>query len=230
MFGLDACALGSDDAWLDRSTGELLDVTSFNVAPTQTVITCRSDDSGQRHLIPMRWGLIPSWSKDDKSAARMINARAETVAQRPAFRSALKRRRCLIPASGFFEWKREGKLKLPYYFSLRSGEPFAFAGLWEVWRRPDTTEAIRSCTILTTAANALVNTVHPRMPVILRPESFDAWLDLDAKAGSAVDTLTAPLAADEMQAYPVSTLVNTARNNEPRCIKPLGHPVQPEPD
>lgn len=233
IFGVEAGASGSDSAWLDAATGELSDITSFNVAPTQMVMTCRSDDHGQRNLLPMRWGLVPSWSKDDKSAARMINARSETVSQRPAFRSALERRRCLVPASGFFEWKREGKHRLPYYFSLRTGEPFAFAGLWEVWRRPDRDDPLISCTILTTEANSLVGPVHGRMPVILQPDSFEAWLDVKAQPPSAILPLTRPLAAREMQAYPVSTLVNNARNNEPRCIEPLADPVRdlttPEP-
>ena len=146
----------------------------YNIAPTQNVIAV--SDDGKRTIKQMRWGLIPSWAKDSAIGNRMINARAETLAEKPAFRSALKKRRCIIPADGFFEWKKLGKLKQPFRIVLKNREPFGFAGLWEHWKSPDG-EEILSCTIITTEANELLKAVHERMPVILDREAEAVWLD-----------------------------------------------------
>ena len=215
-------------ALADPVTGELLDFNSFNIAPTRRVVICRHDPAGRPELRFMRWGLIPHWSKDTKSAARMINARAETAAEKPSFRTPLRKQRCIIPASGFYEWKRDGQRKQPYFFRGTDDTPLAFAGLWERWRDPSGTP-IHTCTILTTAANATVAQVHHRMPVVLSPESFDAWLDAPRTPVDAVSSLMAPCLDRSLHAYPVSTLVNNARNDEPRCIEPLGDLLSTQP-
>src|SRR5262245_49539638 len=147
----------------------------YNVAPTQMVACVRQKDTA-RELVRLRWGLIPNWAKDPKIAYSLINARSETAATKPSFRSAMKRRRCLIAADGFFEWKKVGKAKMPVHFHLKGGEPFAFAGLWEYWK-PANGDAIESCTIMTTEANELVKPYHDRMPVILPTVHYDHWLD-----------------------------------------------------
>jgi putative SOS response-associated peptidase YedK len=146
----------------------------YNVAPTQPVAAVRADADGRRSLATLRWGLIAPWAKDAKHAA--INARAETAADKPTFRHAFRKRRCLIPADAFYEWQKVGRHKQPYLFKLRDGEPFAFAGIWEAWNGPDG-EALESCAILTTEANELVRSVHERMPVILDPRHYAEWLD-----------------------------------------------------
>jgi putative SOS response-associated peptidase YedK len=183
----------------------------FNVAPTQDIPVVRYTDDG-RELTLMRWGLIPSWSKDPKSGPLLINARSETAAEKPAFRSAFKTRRCLIPADGFYEWKKAGNKKQPYYFRLTDGQPFAFAGLWEKW------QVIESCTILTTEANELAAQMHDRMPVILSPNDYAEWLDPLAKEPGKLLT---PFPASEMSAIPVNPIVNNARNEGPACIEPM---------
>ena len=154
----------------------------YNIAPTQTVAAVRRlEAGGPRQLALLHWGLIPSWAKDAKLAASTINARGETLAEKPAFRTAFARRRCLVLADGYFEWKAEGKKKLPLLFQLKSGQPFAFAGLWERWRgpagTPEDAPPLESCTIVTTSANSLSANVHDRMPVILDPADYDLWLD-----------------------------------------------------
>lgn len=191
---------------------------SFNVAPTQSVLVIGSRQ-GERAAAMHRWGLIPSWAKDPSIGSRLINARSETVAERPAYRGAFRRRRCLIPADGLYEWKRVGKTKQPYRFTLRDASPFAFAGLWEEWRSPDNTP-IRSCTILTTEPNELIEPVHNRMPVILSPTEYDTWLDPHTEI-EELQSLLAPYPAEDMDAYPVSTLVNSPRNDDPSLIEPV---------
>ena len=186
----------------------------YNIAPTQPVAVVRAQDGG-RQLSLMHWGLIPSWSRDPSAGARMINARAETVASRPAFRSAFRRQRCLIPADGFYEWKKVGAQKQPYYFSFRSGEPFAFAGLWEHWGHDGS--AIDSCTIITTEPNELAAQVHDRMPVIIGREDYDRWLDPENHSTSELQALLVPCPADEMAMRPVSRRVNSPRNEGPEC-------------
>jgi putative SOS response-associated peptidase YedK len=191
------------------------DKPRFNIAPTQSILAVRKGDSG-RVPARLRWGLIPSWAKDMKMAASMINARAETVAEKPAYRAAFKRRRCLIPANGFYEWQKDGKLKIPYLISLRSSELFAFAGLWEKWHAPDG-NIIESCTVLTTSANELMATIHDRMPVILPPSVYDVWLSPEVEDTEALTELLAQYPADDMQAVRVSDVVNNARNEvDPR--------------
>jgi putative SOS response-associated peptidase YedK len=183
----------------------------FNIAPTQDIPVVRYTDAG-RELTLMRWGLIPSWSKGPTSGSLLINARSETAAEKPAFRSAFKTRRCLIPADGFYEWKKTGGKKQPYHFRLANGQPFAFAGLWEKW------QAIESCTILTTEANELAAQMHDRMPVILSPNDYAEWLDPQAKDSGMLLT---PFPASEMSAIPVNPIVNNARNEGPECIEPV---------
>jgi putative SOS response-associated peptidase YedK len=190
----------------------------YNIAPTQTVIVVADD--GTRHLTQMRWGLIPSWAKDPAIGNRMINARAETVATKPAFRVALRKRRCLIPADGFYEWHPIGRRKQPIYISLKSREPFSFAGLWEAWTAPDGQE-IKTCTIITCEANEVLKPIHDRMPVILTPEAETVWLDPTIQDPERLLPLLVPYPADEIEAYPVSTTVNNPAHDIPQCIQLL---------
>ena len=191
------------------------DVPRFNIAPTQSILAVRESSTG-REPVRLRWGLIPAWAKDTKLAASLINARSETVADKPSFRTAFRKRRCLIPADGFYEWRREGKSKVPHWFSLRSGELFAFAGMWEKWQAPDGT-SVESCATLTTAPNELMATIHDRMPVILKPSDYAVWLDPQIDDANALSSLLVPYPADEMQAEQVSDVINNARNEvDPR--------------
>ena len=188
----------------------------WNIAPTQPVLAVRTREDGTREGARLQWGLIPFWSKDGKMAASMINARAETVSEKPAFRVAFRRRRCLIPADGFFEWQRVGTKKVPHLISLRSEEPFAFAGLWERWVSP-VGEAIESCTVVTTTPNELMATIHDRMPVIVRPADYGVWLGRQLDDVLAWSSLLVPYPADEMQAELVSDIISNARNEvDPR--------------
>jgi putative SOS response-associated peptidase YedK len=193
----------------------------FNIAPTQNVVAVLEDQhSAHRYIHHLRWGLIPAWAKDANMGAKLINARAETVAQKPAFRSAFKHRRCLIVADGFYEWQKQGSKKQPFYFRLQNGEPFAFAGLWEKWRN-SAGEEIDSCTILTTSANELMQPIHDRMPVILSPEEYNLWLDQQVQTPEPLQPLLRPYPASTMTSYPVSTWVNNARHDDPKCIVSL---------
>jgi putative SOS response-associated peptidase YedK len=197
----------------------------YNIAPTQPVGIVRLDRSASgREWALVHWGLIPSWAKDPNMGARMINARGETIAEKPSFRAALKRRRCLVPADGFYEWKRTGSSKQPYYIRLRSQEPFAFAGLWEIWTAPDGGE-IESCTVITTGPNDLMATLHDRMPVILAAEDYEQWLgngkDADTHEVEQLRHLIRPFDAELMEAYPVSTRVNSPMNEGTGLIAPL---------
>ncbi|HYT88298.1 MAG TPA: SOS response-associated peptidase, partial [Gemmataceae bacterium] len=167
----------------------------------------------------LRWGLIPNWADEPALGHGLINARAETVADKPAFRAAFRQRRCLIAADGFYEWQKLERRKQPYYFRLRDGQPFAFAGLWEHWERDD--EAVETCTILTTTANELVRPLHERMPVILAPRDFDLWLDPKTPKGPALQEVLRPYPAAEMAGYPVGARVNNAKHDEPSCVLPL---------
>lgn len=192
----------------------------YNIAPTQLVVAARIISEGPtREITHLRWGLIPSWADDPKIGSRLINARAETVAEKPAFRAAYRKRRCLVLADGFFEWQKTGSKKQPYYFRLHDGVPFAFAGLWEYWEREES--RIESCTILTTAANDLLRSVHDRMPVILHPADYEQWLDPANQTAAGLATLLRPFPATAMIARPVSTNVNNARHDAPNCIAPL---------
>ena len=191
----------------------------YNVAPTQEVPVVRTL-GGRRELTLLRWGLIPFWSKDPKQGPTPINARADTAPEKPAFRTAFRRHRCLLPADGFFEWKKEGTKKQPVYFRMRDDRPFAFAGLWDRWESPDGA-IIQSCTILTTEPNELVATVHDRMPAIVPPEAYDLWLDPAVHDPARVQPLLGPYPADAMKAYPVSARVNSPRDDDPGLIEPL---------
>jgi putative SOS response-associated peptidase YedK len=193
----------------------------YNIAPTQPVAAVRvSRDSGQRELTHFHWGLIPRWAKDPSIGSRMINARSETAAEKPSFRAAIKYRRCLVPADGFYEWQKLNGKKQPVRVQASDGNLFAIAGLWEHWSSPDGSE-IESCTLLTTSPNELLAQVHNRMPVLVAPENFDLWLDPAAQHAGEVQHLLKPYPADEMTFYPVSTHVNNPRNDDPRCIEPL---------
>lgn len=192
----------------------------YNIAPTQPVAAVRlHPHSGARELTHFHWGLIPSWSKDHKIGSRMINARSETVAEKPSFRAAFKRRRCLIPASGFYEWQKLASGKQPTYIHPKEAPMFALAGLWETWHSSDGGE-IDSCTILTTSPNELMRPIHNRMPVILEPEDFEMWLDPGPSPTDALHLLR-PFSPEKMATYPVSTFVNSPRNEGPECIAPI---------
>ena len=190
----------------------------YNIAPTQQVLAVTND--GERRGEMMRWGLVPSWAKDIKIGNRMINAVSETAAARPAFRSAFRRRRCLVLADGFFEWRKEGKQRFPLYFTPRSGEPMAFAGLWEHWKSPED-EWIRSCTILTTAANSFIEPVHNRMPVILSEETVPLWLDPLTETPANLEPLLLPAPPELLEVREVSPVVNNVRNDHAGCIDPI---------
>jgi putative SOS response-associated peptidase YedK len=195
----------------------------YNIAPSQPVPVIRlmpNCPKSQHELALLRWGLIPSWAKDPAIGNRMINARAETLAEKPAFRAALRRRRCLIPADGFYEWQGTGKSKQPFFIHFRDDRPFAFAGLWESWEGPDNS-AIESCTIITTEANELVRPIHDRMPVILPPEAHIHWLDSSIDKFEDIAALLVPFSSGEMDAYPVTTLVNKPTHDEPGCVSPI---------
>jgi putative SOS response-associated peptidase YedK len=193
----------------------------YNIAPTQLIPAILTvPEQGEKQLQMLRWGLIPSWAKDPAIGAKLINARAETVEEKPSFRAAFKRRRCLIIADGFYEWQRQEGKKQPYYFRLKSSQPFAFAGLWEHWRSPDE-QTINTCTILTTEANDLLHPIHDRMPVILDSKDYELWLDLKVEKPALLQPLLRPYQADLMTSYAVSPKVNNPKNNTPECINSL---------
>jgi putative SOS response-associated peptidase YedK len=194
------------------------DVPRYNIAPTQPVLAIANDHPDR--VAHFRWGLIPSWAKDASIGSRLINARAETLAEKPAFRTALRRRRCLVPADGFFEWRMSGKSKTPMYFRLKTGGLFAFAGLWDVWHGPDGSE-IPSCTLITGQPNELVKPIHDRMPVILPSEHYEQWLNPGEQEPAALHAMLVPYPASEMEAYPVSRAVNSPKNDSPQCIEPV---------
>jgi putative SOS response-associated peptidase YedK len=191
---------------------------SYNIAPGNTIAAIIDD--GSKRLVHFTWGLIPSWAKDPSIGNRLINARGETVAEKPSFKAALKKRRCLIVANGFYEWQKRGKMKRPVYVRLKSDKPFGFAGLYEKWISPDGQE-LRTCTIITTEANELLQPIHNRMPVIVPKDQEDVWLDTDMSDTTHVFSILKPYAHHEMVAYEVSTLVNAPQNNSPDCITPV---------
>ena len=189
----------------------------YNIAPTQPVPVIRQNPKEPvRELSLMRWGLIPSWAKDPSVAASMINARSETAATKPTFRDALKSRRCLIPADGFYEWQKTGESKQPYCFEVNGGELFAFAGIWDRWKDASET-AVETCSILTTVPNSVTSPVHDRMPVILDPDDYDVWLDPGMKDVSAASDLLKPCDARLMRCFPVSTRINRVVNDDEEC-------------
>jgi putative SOS response-associated peptidase YedK len=193
---------------------------NFNVAPTQEILTIIKDDN-ENKLERFHWGLVPFWAKDVSVGSRMINARAETVASKPSFRNAFKKRRCLIPASGFYEWKGEKGHKQPYYIIIPTDEPFAFAGLWETWTDKDDDSIYKSCTIITTSASKSIVELHNRMPVILNPEVYEKWLNAEIQKPKELESILKDGSINEMKYHPVSKLVNSVKNNDPNCIKPI---------
>jgi putative SOS response-associated peptidase YedK len=189
----------------------------YNIAPTQEVVSILSN--GSAHLDLLRWGLIPSWAKDEAIGNKMINARAETLAEKPSFKRLLRSKRCLVVADGFYEWRQEvgSRAKTPMYITLKSGLPFAFAGLWDLWRNPDG-QQIRSCTIITTRPNELVESIHDRMPVILSADAREQWLDTTLEDEHALSSLLVPYSAVEMTARAVSRLVNDPKREGAELI------------
>jgi putative SOS response-associated peptidase YedK len=204
---------------------ELTDVPAleprYNIAPTQPVAAVRiRGESEERELVLLRWGLIPFWAKDLGIGSRMINARSETVAEKPSFRTAFRRRRCLVLADGFYEWQKINGAKQPVYVSLQDREAFAFAGLWERWEGPEN-GVVESCTLLTCEPNELLRPIHSRMPVILDPKDYSLWLDHGVQDATRLQSLLSPYASGRMQAYAVSRYVNSPRNQGPQCIAPV---------
>jgi putative SOS response-associated peptidase YedK len=200
-----------DDDWNPR----------FNVAPTQQIPVVRQHPKEpRRDLSLMRWGLIPSWAKDTSGAARMINARSETVSTKPAFRDPVRFRRCLIPADAFYEWKRTATSKQPYCFEVNDGELFAFAGLWDRWRDPSG-HWVKTCSILTTTPNAVTAPIHDRMPVIIDPDAYDLWLDPGMTDVQVVSEFLKPFDPSLMRCFPVSTRINHVANDDAECSLPV---------
>jgi putative SOS response-associated peptidase YedK len=191
---------------------------NFNVAPTARVYAVATDSEGDRQLGTFKWGLVPGWAKDPSVGSKMINARAETVATKNAFRRPFLRKRCIIPADGFYEWQRKDAVpgakpdKQPMFIHSADGRPLAFAGMWEIWKGAGDVEPIRSCTIITTAANDTMAPIHDRMPVILPPEAWDTWLDPDVQDPEVLQGLLVPAANDLLVYHPVAKLVNTVKN------------------
>jgi putative SOS response-associated peptidase YedK len=203
--------------------GEANIVPRFNIAPTQLDLFVRGEAGGRR-LVSSRWGLIPAWAKDRSVGGKMFNARAETLAERPAYRGLLARHRCVVPASGFYEWRPSpaDKSKQPLYLHRTDGKPLALAGLWTTWQDPDRGESVTSHTIITTSANRFMAPIHNRMPVVLDEDGMTAWLDPDEADAGAVLPLLGPCPDDVLTAYPVAPLVNNVRNDGPELIAPIG--------
>lgn len=193
-------------------------VPRYNIAPTQSAAVVRSTGK-TRGLDSLRWGLVPSWAKDISIGSRMINARSESLSDKPSFRNAVRLRRCVVPASGFYEWKPEGPRKIPYYIRMSDGAPMGFAAIWEAWKTPEGA-FLETFAILTTSANPLIAPIHERMPVILHPDTFGLWLDQDVSNPEQLLSLYLPFPAELLTLYPVSTRVNSPRNDDPACIVP----------
>ncbi len=189
----------------------------YNIAPTQFIAAIREDEDRTRELVMLRWGLVPFWAKDPAIGNRMINARAETVAEKPSYRAAFRHRRCIVLADGFYEWRKEGDAKTPYFISLASGEPFGLAGLWENWKDKDSDASLQTTTLITTAANEFMTPLHHRMPVIVHPDSANDWL-----SGAADFLQQAANNAPALQAWPVDRRVNNARNEGAELIDSTG--------
>ncbi|MDZ7845140.1 MAG: SOS response-associated peptidase [Anaerolineales bacterium] len=193
---------------------------SYNIAPSQPIPVIPNE--GKNTLDFYRWGLIPSWADEKFLKYNLINARGETAAEKPSFRSSFRHHRCLVPADGFYEWQKTGGNpdKTPYFIRMKDQRPFAFAGLWDLWHSPHG-DPIRSAAILTTQPNSLIKPIHNRMPVILPPEAYQEWLSPQEPKAETLQDLIKPFPGEEMEAYPVSTYVNNPRNNSPQCIQPL---------
>ena len=199
----------------------------YNIAPSQDILAVRSIDGGERTVDPLHWGLIPSWSKDENPQYSMINARADTVDSKPAYRAAFKKRRCLIPVSGFYEWQPQNHYKQPYVITMNDQEKglnnlFSLAGLWEHWESKEG-KVIESCTIVVTDANAVLRPIHDRMPVIIDPKDYNTWLDPENHDTAGLKALLKPYPASYMKAYPVSRRMNDPSYEEIDCIKPVKH-------
>lgn len=191
----------------------------YNIAPSQQILAIRTTDEGRLATF-LRWGLVPSWAKDPSIGSRMINARCESVHERPAFRHSIRYRRCIIPAGGFYEWRDEGGKKQPLYVRLKDNAVMAFAGIWDHWKDPEG-RGVESCSILTTASNSLIQPLHDRMPVILPPDSYDIWLDPAITDPEKLKPLYRPYPDDQMEMYPVSNMVNSTRNDSFDPIRPI---------
>ncbi len=199
----------------------------YNIAPTQFVAAVRVDQPGHRSLAMLHWGLVPSWAREKSIGARMINARAETLGEKPSFRSAYRRRRCLVLADGWYEWQYSGSVKQPFFISFADHEPFGMAGLWESWHDPASGDQLESCCIVTVPAAPELEHVHHRMPVIIARAQHDEWLQPAGGAAGAPDGLLAPWANGGLEARPVSRRVNDARNQGADLVEPLGMPADP---
>ena len=199
---------------------EILLAPRYNIAPGQMINVIRVNVTGEMELIPMLWGLIPFWAKDRKIGYKLINARAETLEEKPSFKKSFSKYRCLIPADGFYEWKKlEGqKRKQPYFFQMKGGEPLGFAGLWSIWTDKEEGAFIESCTIITTEPNAMVAGIHDRMPVIVPPGRYSDWLNLQSSSGRLKELLT-PCDPALLTCYPVSDLCNSVQNDSPDCVR-----------
>jgi len=191
---------------------------SYNISPSQNILAIINQES--RKLITCKWGFIPSWAKDSAIGHKMINARAETLSSKPAFKSAYKKQRCLIVADGFYEWKKTEKGKVPYYIHLKSGKPFGFAGIYNRWT-PNKGECIDTCSIITTCANELIESVHDRMPVIVPKDSMDRWLDADVTDESILSSMLKSYPSEEMEMHEISTKVNAPKHNSPELLEPV---------
>ncbi len=204
-------------------------VSRYNIAPTTVVPAIRRRrEAAEREAVGLQWGLVPFWSKDATAGARLANARAEGIAAKPSFREPFRKRRCVVPASGFYEWQTLGKLKFPWYFERRDGRPLALAGLWDHWRAPDG-GILETFSLLTTTPNEVVTRVHDRMPVILGDDALDAWLDPAVEDPARLEPLLAPLPGELMQATPVSPRMNNVRHEGPDCLTPVPPPAPPPP-
>ncbi len=200
----------------------------YNLAPTQPALVLRRHPhTGQKELVFLRWGLIPSWAKDPNIGQRLINARAETLDQKPAFRAAFRHRRCLVPADGFYEWQKTSQHKQPYFIARKDGQPMALAGLWEHWQSPEG-ETLETFTLITTEANELVKPLHPRMPVILPQDAFALWLDPRTDVRTLKDLLLTPYPSALLRAWPVHARVNNPRFDDPTLIEPLPQLFSPD--
>ncbi len=218
-------ALTSNASTLSTQLGTDIHITlppRFNIAPTQKVLVIRVRPHQQRREpVFLKWGLIPSWADDPSIGARLTNARAETAATKPSFRTSLRRQRCLIPADGFYEWANINGKKQPYYIRLESKEPFALGGLWDTWERKG--EKIETCTILTCSANTLMQPLHPRMPVVIQPHRFDTWLEPTQIDAAAVSQDLHPFPKERTALYPVSDYVNNVQHDDSRCQEQINH-------
>jgi putative SOS response-associated peptidase YedK len=198
--------------------GDFAFQTRYNIAPSQEVpVIIRND--GRNEVKMMKWGLVPSWAPDPSMGQRMINARSETLLEKPSFKQAVQKRRCLVPANGFYEWVREGKRKIPMWIQFKTREPFAFPGLWDCWVDRETGKPLYTFTIITSHANALLRRIHNRMPVMYRRDMGKQWLEESIRDDLVLSLVTQPVLSEEIEAYEVSTVVNSPENDSPECVR-----------